>query len=228
MTAAPPSVADMSVSSTASSTLAAPVAAVSAPSSHLDGPLAGQTTPQRSVKRPRPVKSCTECRKRKLRCDRQLPCSQCQKSRRGCRYSAEHDSANASDASDVDMTELPRPSKRNCPPGFPPSAGGGSRHLPDLSVTSIGPTKGGSETIPTSVVEELVLRMDRLEKHLIASRSPARTDVSVSRSQRNVAAPPSTIRGISVKKESMQTRFFGQNCSRVMLNLVSFSYFAVP
>lgn len=38
------------------------------------------------VKRPRPVKSCTECRRRKLRCDRRCPCSQCQRSYRVCRY----------------------------------------------------------------------------------------------------------------------------------------------
>ncbi|EFX06233.1 c6 zinc finger domain containing protein [Grosmannia clavigera kw1407] len=38
------------------------------------------------VKRPRPVKSCTECRRRKLRCDRRCPCSQCQRSYRICKY----------------------------------------------------------------------------------------------------------------------------------------------
>ncbi|KAL1896593.1 hypothetical protein Sste5346_004627 [Sporothrix stenoceras] len=38
------------------------------------------------VKRPRPVKSCTECRRRKLRCDRRCPCSQCQRSYRVCKY----------------------------------------------------------------------------------------------------------------------------------------------
>lgn len=38
------------------------------------------------VKRPRPVKSCAECRRRKLRCDRRFPCSQCQRSYRVCKY----------------------------------------------------------------------------------------------------------------------------------------------
>lgn len=38
------------------------------------------------VKRPRPVKSCTECRRRKLRCDRNCPCSQCLRSYRVCKY----------------------------------------------------------------------------------------------------------------------------------------------
>ena len=41
----------------------------------------------KSVKRPRPVKSCTECRRRKLKCDRRCPCSQCQRSScRVCTY----------------------------------------------------------------------------------------------------------------------------------------------
>jgi hypothetical protein len=33
-------------------------------------------------KRPRPVKSCLSCRTRKLKCDREQPCSQCVKNRR--------------------------------------------------------------------------------------------------------------------------------------------------
>jgi Fungal Zn(2)-Cys(6) binuclear cluster domain len=43
------------------------------------------TIPQ---KRPRPVKSCLSCRNRKLKCDREQPCSQCIRSRRGdlCAY----------------------------------------------------------------------------------------------------------------------------------------------
>ncbi|CAK7270862.1 hypothetical protein SEPCBS57363_004319 [Sporothrix epigloea] len=45
------------------------------------------------VKRPRPVKSCTECRRRKLRCDRRFPCSQCQRSYRVCKYGSGGDSS---------------------------------------------------------------------------------------------------------------------------------------
>jgi len=34
------------------------------------------------IKRPRPVLSCLECRRKKLKCDRLLPCQQCRKSGR--------------------------------------------------------------------------------------------------------------------------------------------------
>jgi Fungal Zn(2)-Cys(6) binuclear cluster domain len=41
-------------------------------------------------KRPRPVLSCLECRRKKLKCDRLLPCQQCRKSGRTalCAYSS--------------------------------------------------------------------------------------------------------------------------------------------
>ncbi|CAK7231872.1 hypothetical protein SBRCBS47491_008076 [Sporothrix bragantina] len=51
-----------------------------------DAPLPpGDGTPQRRpVKRPRPILNCAECRRLKIRCDRQVPCSNCTK--RGCAH----------------------------------------------------------------------------------------------------------------------------------------------
>lgn len=165
---------------------------------------------QRSVKRPRPVKSCTECRKRKLRCDRLCPCSQCQKSSRTCRYAVDHDSANLSDGSDGEM-EPARPVKRNCLPGVFPGA-----PVP-INDASLGPLRNGEATGAASL-EELSLRMERLEKHIMA-RSPAATEVSVGRF---IAASSETIRGLTVKAGALRTRYHGQNDARVLLNLVSF------
>lgn len=163
----------------------------------------------RSVKRPRPVKSCTECRKRKLRCDRMLPCSQCQKSNRNCRYSADHESSLLSDGSDTEPVEANRPLKRTCPPGASSAA---------VTVTSESaqtPAKNGeSPSLP--VLEELTLRMDRLEKHM-RSRSPAGTESSANKP---MAPAQDTVRGLSVKRGATSTRFFGQHSSRVMLNVV--------
>ncbi|RDA91719.1 hypothetical protein CP533_2345 [Ophiocordyceps camponoti-saundersi (nom. inval.)] len=165
----------------------------------------------RSVKRPRPVKSCAECRKRKLRCDRLLPCSQCQKSGRLCRYTADQDSANLSDASDTETLEPNRPFKRSCPSiSSAAAAAGAATTASDVAHVA---TKSGDSPRPP-LLEELWLRMDRLEKY-IRARSPG-TDVSAGRA---FAAPPSTIRGISVKAGAQQTRFFGQNSTRVMMNL---------
>ncbi|KAK4068025.1 transcriptional regulator family: Fungal Specific TF [Trichoderma harzianum] len=41
--------------------------------------------PPRSVKRPKPVMACIECRKRKTRCDSHYPCLPCQRSNRPCK-----------------------------------------------------------------------------------------------------------------------------------------------
>ncbi|KAI9158651.1 Transcription factor lepE [Paramyrothecium foliicola] len=163
----------------------------------------------RSVKRPRPVKSCTECRKRKLRCDRLCPCSQCQKSGRMCRYAAEHESSNLSDASDGEGIEPNRQPKRHC--------GSGSSAAPGAqpTETSCVPTVRNGEQPSVHLYEELSLRMERLEKQ-IQSRSPAGTEFS---SSKTLCAPPDTIRGMSVKRGAQRTRFFGQNNPRILMNL---------
>jgi hypothetical protein len=160
----------------------------------------------RSVKRPRPVKSCIECRNRKLKCDRLLPCSQCQKSNRNCRYAADGDVNNLSDASDAEVPDRP-PKKQALPAGAEsPAASSKSR---DRNVT-----------VPISLWEDYGLRLERLEKLVLASgaKSPLVKEL-------NLRAPPlasstTTIRGLTVKG-SLRTRFFGQNSTRVLLNLVS-------
>jgi hypothetical protein len=62
----------------------------------------------------------------------------------------------------------------------------------------------------------LSLRMERLERHLMA-RSPA---VSEGSGGRLVAASSDTIRGLTVKQGALRTRYHGQNSPRVLLNLV--------
>ncbi|TQV94734.1 Zn2Cys6 transcription factor [Cordyceps javanica] len=176
-------------------------------------PLSHPQSQQRSVKRPRPVKSCTECRKRKLRCDRLCPCSQCQKSNRACKYAADADGQPESDASDVDVPEPGRPSKRNCPPGTTPSAASTIGDSTALAAAVAAAKNGDASGLP--LLEELSLRMERLEKQVMV-RSPAVTDLSAGRV---VAATADTIRGLSVKNGAKRTRFFGQGSSRVMFNL---------
>jgi hypothetical protein len=174
-----------------------------------------QRTPQqqaRSVKRPRPVKSCTECRKRKLRCDRLCPCSQCQKSTRTCKYAADHDSSNLSEGSDGEGSEVNRPPKKACLPLTSTTPGAAPVESPYPSIKN-----GDPMSLPG--IEEIAARLDRLEKHVMA-RSPAHTDMSGSRTHR-VVAYPETIRDLSSKRGALRTRFFGQNSSRVLLNLVA-------
>ncbi|KAM0251730.1 hypothetical protein ACHAQJ_008005 [Trichoderma viride] len=170
-----------------------------------------QQQPQRSVKRPRPVKSCTECRKRKLRCDRNCPCSQCQKSGRPCKYAPDQESANLSDGSDADGAEPGRPAKRNFSHSTLPTMADSPYN--DVPVTARPAKTGDSTSLP--LLEDLSLRMERLEKQVLV-RSPSRADLGGSRI---VAAAPETIRGLTVKRGALRTRYFGQNDPRVLLNL---------
>jgi hypothetical protein len=169
--------------------------------------------PTRSVKRPRPVKSCIECRNRKLKCDRLCPCSQCQKSHRACRYAADGDVNNLSDgASDVETPE--RPPKKAC--------------LPVPNPEGTPKARERSLTVPALVLDDYGARLERLEKIvLMGSKSP-----SIQGSSSSHARPPPlpstsvTIRGLTVKG-GLRTRFFGQNSTRVLLNLVG-THFPCP
>ncbi|CAJ2511219.1 Uu.00g068440.m01.CDS01 [Anthostomella pinea] len=157
----------------------------------------------RSVKRPRPVKSCLECRRRKLKCDRLLPCTQCQKSQRTCRYAADGDVASTSDGSDVETPE--RAPKRNC-----------------TLTTGQGPGYRASPVPPhasASMLDDHSLRIERLEK-LLLGNTPSVTAGSGSTSTRQSRpiASALTIRGLTVKG-GLRTRFFGQSSTRVLVNL---------
>ncbi|KAK0669994.1 fungal-specific transcription factor domain-containing protein [Cercophora samala] len=115
----------------------------------------------KSVKRPRPVKSCVECRKRKLKCDRVAPCSQCQKSRRPCRYTDQENGA-GSDGSDGESGE--RPVKR---PQHLASINGGDYPRPFSQ-------SNGMEHYhkPQVGLDEMTARLERLERIIIEKSSP--------------------------------------------------------
>lgn len=150
----------------------------------------------RAVKRPRPVKSCLECRRRKLKCDRLMPCTQCQKSQRPCRYVAEGEAGNISDASDSEIPD--RAPKRS----FASSDYDGS-----LSEAPAG----------AALLEDYGLRIERLERIMLEKKLPLPEASSGSRSQRPVASAL-TMRGLTVKGGS-RTRFFGPSSARVLVNL---------
>lgn len=153
----------------------------------------------RVVKRPRPVKSCLECRRRKLKCDRLIPCTQCQKSQRPCRYVAEGETGNLSDASDSELPD--RAPKRS----FASSDYDGS-------LSEVHSQPGGG-----SLLEDYGLRIERLERVMLEKNVPLPEVGSGSRSQRPVASAL-TMRGLTVKGGS-RTRFFGPTSARVLVNL---------
>ncbi len=193
----------------------------------------------RSVKRPRPVKSCTECRKRKLKCDRLCPCSQCQKSRRLCKYAAsDPDGPGLSDGSDAEsaverptkrLTSRPavQPPQQSQPPLQPPfqpvQSQDATALVPAPMPASLILNGSDVQQITAALVDEFSARLERLEKLMMARDHPS-PDLSVSmlHAPRAGSAASSTIRGLTVKgKTSLRTRYFGQNSTRVLLNLVS-------
>ncbi|KAK3986653.1 hypothetical protein QBC44DRAFT_333051 [Cladorrhinum sp. PSN332] len=116
----------------------------------------------KSVKRPRPVKSCIECRKRKLKCDRSGPCSQCQKSRRPCKYADPQENGAGSDVSDGEPTE--RPGKR---PQYLTGMPDGDYVRPFAQVNGIDHSHRNSLAI-----EELAGRLEQLERLVTEKNSP--------------------------------------------------------
>ncbi|ORY56139.1 uncharacterized protein BCR38DRAFT_478908 [Pseudomassariella vexata] len=178
----------------------------------------------RSVKRPRPVKSCIECRTRKLRCDRLLPCSQCQKSQRNCRYAADGVAADGeggnSEGSDVEAATERAPKRINVQNGSTTS----QSTLPSHN----DPNKSRSLQVSASILDDYGARLERLEHVVLKSNSPSAgafgKDFSSGHHHANprrkikLLASSCTIRGLAIKGTT-RTRYFGQNSTRVLLNL---------
>jgi len=180
------------------------------------------SAPSRSVKRPRPVKSCVDCRKRKLKCDRLCPCSQCQKSHRVCKYiSSDAGTRDGSDASDDDDDDAAAASE-------PPA-----KRLSVRAVTSDpregtprAALNGGDVPHPgaSALMEEFSSRLERLERLLVSSnatRVELTPPLPAPPQSISLSTAPSTVRALSVKSGlGLRTRFFGQNSTRVLLNMV--------
>lgn len=76
--------------------------------------------------------------------------------------------------------------------------------------------EGQSPGPPPTLLEDHAIRLERLERILLA-KSPPAADLSTRYGR--PAAAPVTIRGLTVKG-GIRTRFFGQMSTRVLLNLV--------
>ncbi|KAL7804648.1 hypothetical protein V8C44DRAFT_342887 [Trichoderma aethiopicum] len=95
------------------------------------------TPATRNVKKPRLVKSCVECRRRKLRCDRLFPCSRCIQSNLHCRYAPDQKSAKLSNGADAEGAEPGRPSLNLAfrpAPDQPPEHSGWESHRLDFEL----------------------------------------------------------------------------------------------
>ncbi|KAJ9149811.1 hypothetical protein NKR23_g4053 [Pleurostoma richardsiae] len=183
----------------------------------------------KTVKRPRPVKSCNSCRQRKLRCDRTCPCSQCQKSNRVCKYANEQDGSEGSEPE-----ASPRPAKRVLRIGPQPYADGAPMTATVIPVQAPNGTDYRSTSASSTLMEQFGARLERLER-MVLPKPPPPLDWSSSRHHHHhyphqhgaggeggftpvAAASPGTIRSLSVIGD-LRTRFFGQNSTRVLVNL---------
>lgn len=164
-------------------------------------------------KRPRPVLSCLECKKKKLKCDRQSPCLQCVKSGRSsqCSYSETSSSTGPSQQAPcaAEATCVGRPAKlaRVMP------VEGIHVQVADISMVS---NHASSPVVKVGVIEDLQNRVQRLEEQLaVQSRglSPPRNHTDQTR-RLNV-----TSKGV-VHLKGSSTRFHGQNQKAALLNHV--------
>jgi hypothetical protein len=70
-------------------------------------------------------------------------------------------------------------------------------------------------------MEEISSRLERLERLIVEQNGPEQRP-SKRKQYPHVPAPAVTIRAVSVKG-GLRTRFFGQNSTKVLLNLVSYN-----
>lgn len=151
-------------------------------------------------------------RKRKLKCDRSWPCSQCQKSRRDCKYACS-DMEGGSDGSENELPERPVKQRRFVSSG--------------LYAESIAPSQPNGAASSTgrgnAPMEDIAARLDRLERLLTENNYSLPSNKRRGPSRRphypHVPAPAVTIRALSLQ-ERMRSRYFGQYSTKVLLNLV--------
>ncbi len=159
-----------------------------------------------SRKRPRPVLSCVDCRRKKLKCDRLLPCRQCKKAGRsvGCTYSSRQESlapAQLSDKSELIPENKTRVKARIQSPTEPHEWGSQS----DVPRMKLG------------VIEDLQHRVDKIER-LLSNESRLSTLAHGQPCQAD-RLPPSYLGTLSIK--GSRTRYHGQNHIATLLNQVS-------
>lgn len=166
---------------------------------------------QRSVKRPRPVKSCLLCRSKKLRCDRLNPCSQCQKSHRVCRYANDQGPGNASDSGSDGETASPSATaaERGAPAHKRVALAGGlnarspaGTAIPPLPTPPQPPIDAAVDAHYRSGFDDIAARLDRLERLIMASR----TSEGVSSAPAQGLPPPPLLSGAA-------TGSYGTNAS---------------
>lgn len=153
-------------------------------------------------RRTRPAKSCTACRKRKIACDKKLPCSSCVRSRvpSDCYYRPERGTPGDSAGNDGNRVLTPRPAVPAAPEGRTQQA----RPTPLLPK---GPGSGQRQEV---MVEELQQRIRHLEE-LLSRKQPENHQpaLQADTEHRILPRPSSPLPPLRLRSSSSKTRFFG-------------------
>jgi hypothetical protein len=149
------------------------------------------TTPR---KRRRPPLSCEQCRRRKLRCDRKLPCTPCTRSRESltCSYSQSHitrenTSTSVGDPSPVAVSSRADGRKRSFASAF---SNEGNINAGDLGES------GNPDTPPpqtAQIIEDLQQRIRQLEDLVSTGRATDQIPAVLSSSRTSITPGRSTI-----------------------------------
>ena len=169
-----------------------------------------------SQKRPRPVLSCLECRKKKLKCSRTMPCVQCTKTSHAsrCTYNEYPPSAPSSEVvEDVSLSEDRQKKRKLVQSDIPEQQTGTGNPSPGAKITLTPTTQLG-------IIEDLQSRVEKLE-HQLKLHTPDleyvrhfESDEGYRTKRYNVSS-----RGVIRLKDSA-TRYHGQNQKVALLNHV--------
>ena len=186
-------------------------------------PLSNQSTgtkrSRRPQERPRPSKTCLWCRKKKLKCDRLVPCRQCIMRNVQCIYDHEkHSSLGARIAEESDVEREQRRRKVPIPPLHREvrTHAGVPAEVPSRIPST--PEKGNRES--TRLIENLQSQVNRLER-LTANQSYITNEApQLSSLYANHGDGPMTNSG-TLNVKGSRSRFHGRNQRRSLLKEVS-------
>jgi hypothetical protein len=174
-------------------------------------------------KRPRPVLSCFDCRRKKLKCSRMLPCAQCSKTGRAsqCSYNEYPPGAPSSEgAQDVSHSENggePRKTVRRKI----------TEHHEDTESPSHGSITTQTSVVRLGIMEDLQNRVERLENQL-KTHNPSQDNLRDNRRNEDYRAKryDTSFRGV-VRLKDFTTRYHGQNQKVALVNHVGLRWMFV-
>lgn len=135
-------------------------------------------------KRPRPVMSCLDCRKKKLKCDRLLPCHQCKKSGRTarCTYAAQE---NSMEPQDEHLPSVRKKVRLNDPSHPEEGQEPGSDEVTARGRNNINPLITAEVVAEVRDLKTRVVELERLlskKHHCLALGSPTDEDRAIPQS----------------------------------------------